>query len=809
MLSRRDTGANSHRISHMLLVWLSACAWLTCASVAQAVGLGELRVQSMLGQPLRASIPILGSQPDNVLQVCVKAKVLALDGTFLLALRVAVNTDPRGPALLLSSTQNVQEPAVTVLIEVLCDANISRNYQILLDPPETAMTLLPARTASPGVASPVPSFPAAANAGAANKADNKAGDQSGAAPSRAEAKAARKAARAAGRAAAKAAAAGTRTPSAALGAADISQASQASAGSATAHLSRRQLRRLKAAAALEAAGQGMKSETALSRPPASAKGALRNVLKISGDQGGPAQDLAGNPLPGVSAASGRAGGAASAAPLPDGPNLKLLITRRLGRDSSPISKAQEQAFSETLRQEQNNAVLMEVGKAELRTLQKQIDLLEAELKLARQQAANPPAPAALASSAAALASAAVSVAGPGADASPASAEAEAGDAGANAVQTGSASPVAQKRTQNWLIGLAALLLMCLLAIVWLLLRLLQLRARQISFTASLAPGAAAAANTAAVTEGKAVAAPSVLASMFAKTGDVVTAALKHDEAGKPAAVAIRPVSAKPASVKPVAVKAPAVSALRVAPSSVALPSLDGPPELYKAEKVAQADEPLEFTFPDELELKAIAAAKREAESVSATGAPPESEPSLQGVPRNSIDYATETEIPQVEEFTDVMYEAEFWISLNKLDNAIHVLEQYTAFENVSSPLPWLFLFDMYRKTDGHDQYTALQRQFQRMFNGKIPDWEDYDTEHQNMGLEQMAGLMARVEAFWMTDEIVPFLESLLVDDRDGTRQGFELGVYRDILFLTDIAKEVQKSSEYEKLSSVFKLAPLE
>jgi hypothetical protein len=37
---------------------------------------------------------------------------------------------------------------------------------------------------------------------------------------------------------------------------------------------------------------------------------------------------------------------------------------------------------------------------------------------------------------------------------------------------------------------------------------------------------------------------------------------------------------------------------------------------------------------------------------------------------------------------------------------------------------------------------------------------------------------------------LPFLESLLVDDRDGKRMGFELPVYRDILLLISVANEL-------------------
>lgn len=792
MLSRRDTVSEQKRPLHAVLVWLSPFVLFTCSSLAQALGLGELRVQSALGQPLRLSVPVMGHEADNVLQVCVKAKVLALDGSFLMALRVSVNPDPRAPALMLTSTQLLAEPAVSVLVEVICEANISRQYQILLDPPETALAtaakiVVPAVGANAAAAGNNLATGNTANAGntvnTGNTANNNANGADGV-TSRAEAKAARKAARAAARAAAVAAALEKKQARDNLAAAETGALPAPSTPSAPE----------KAASAKSAAKEAPASLKAASRLSTPA-GPARNVLKVTGESNA-TQDIAGNALP--------TAGAKPALPLPDGPNLKLLLTRRLASDTSPISKAQVQVFSETVRQEQNSAVLIEVGRAEVRTLQKQIEQLEAELKQARSAAAASTAASstALAANAAASGTAvAARLAAPGVAAVPAS------PAGAGVSQP---EPAPASHTRNWVIGLAALLLVCLVAIAWLLWRLIQLRSRQVSFSASLLPEPRVEPVAAVPDKAATVSAPSMLASIFAKAAQSSASAVAESRSKQEsrassgtssgAAHEAGPYGSKPASARAPLAKSPIHSPPPAKPESpprgpaptVALPSLDGPPELYKAERVAQADEPLEFTFPDELELQTDAQAE-----------------SLQGLHRNSIDYATETEIPTVEEFTDVMYEAEFWISLGKLDKAIAVLEQYTSFENVSSPLPWLFLFDMYRKTDGHDQYSALQRQFQRMFNGKIPDWDDYDAEHQNMGLECMAGLMARVEAFWMTDEIVPFLENLLVDDRDGTRQGFELGVYRDILFLTEIAREVQKSSEYEKLSSVFKLAPLE
>ncbi|MFD2272438.1 FimV family protein [Undibacterium arcticum] len=52
-----------------------------CGSAAHAVGVGTVSLQSALGQPLHASIPIIGNDND-VSTTCIKARVESSDGAF-------------------------------------------------------------------------------------------------------------------------------------------------------------------------------------------------------------------------------------------------------------------------------------------------------------------------------------------------------------------------------------------------------------------------------------------------------------------------------------------------------------------------------------------------------------------------------------------------------------------------------------------------------------------------------------------------------------------------------------------------------
>jgi pilus assembly protein FimV len=159
---------------------------------------------------------------------------------------------------------------------------------------------------------------------------------------------------------------------------------------------------------------------------------------------------------------------------------------------------------------------------------------------------------------------------------------------------------------------------------------------------------------------------------------------------------------------------------------------------------------------------------------------------------------------EAEEIVDARQQAEFWMSLQDPQRAVQALELYT-YEHVQrpdSPLPWLLLFDLYRDLGYQEKYEDLYKRYRGRFNSKVPKWDEEPAEEQFGGLEDFPRLVQKACELWNTDEIVPFLESLLLDDRDGKREGFELPVYNDILFLAELAYELHKLPNLE-------MAPLE
>lgn len=147
---------------------------------------------------------------------------------------------------------------------------------------------------------------------------------------------------------------------------------------------------------------------------------------------------------------------------------------------------------------------------------------------------------------------------------------------------------------------------------------------------------------------------------------------------------------------------------------------------------------------------------------------------------------------KVEEISDVTQEAEFWISMNDPQRAIEILAAQEKVEHPDSPVPWLFLLDLYRTVADREKYEQLRQRFVSFFNANIPEYETELAALAFRHLEDFPHILDKICDLWGGVEALTYLESLLVDDRNGSRNGFDLPVYRDILMLIGIAHELER-----------------
>lgn len=152
---------------------------------------------------------------------------------------------------------------------------------------------------------------------------------------------------------------------------------------------------------------------------------------------------------------------------------------------------------------------------------------------------------------------------------------------------------------------------------------------------------------------------------------------------------------------------------------------------------------------------------------------------------------------KAEEISDVMQQAEFWMLLQDPVRAIEILEPYRDIEHPTSPVPWLYLLDLYRMVGDQEQYEALIARIKKIFNAKIPKW-DGQFGITPRTLNDFPHIVEMICDLWDGDRIVPYLEGLLIDTREGAREGFDLPVYRDIVQLITLASDPEQSQQHDQ-----------
>lgn len=109
------------------------------ATNVQAVELGNLRVHSLLGRQLKASVPLTGDDARESEARCFKAALVSLNREPVSTLKVTLQHFSNGSILLLSGGAAIDEPAAMVVVENTCGAGGSRDYALLLDPAAPAV----------------------------------------------------------------------------------------------------------------------------------------------------------------------------------------------------------------------------------------------------------------------------------------------------------------------------------------------------------------------------------------------------------------------------------------------------------------------------------------------------------------------------------------------------------------------------------------------------------------------------------------------------------------------------------------------
>ncbi|WP_243656587.1 FimV/HubP family polar landmark protein [Paucimonas lemoignei] len=630
-------------------------AWGTAG---YAAGLGPIRVQSALGQALHASVPVFGVNSSELTASCIQVALAHPDGASMMPVRAAVAHTGDAATIQLSTRQAVNEPAVTLNLQVSCGGSIQRSYQLLLDPvlslPQLAQENQQIR-------------PSADNGKLGLKAQPMiAPAEDGTMPATSRRAGSRR----------------SRNPEPATG-----------------------------------------SGHAAVQPPATkapaqpeARKVTRSVLKLSGDD--------------VVIDTGAT----------FSPGLKLTDSLSESRDTGDAQSAVElkkayDRFAAILRDEdpaQASEKQLQDMQAKLQDLEKQTAALKEKNELQRQ-------------------------------------------ADQSAIERARREAV----PSGWIIALGVLLLAALGAIGWLY-RRIQLLGRQHS--TELWEKTMFGQHTETQAWDNTLGEDDTFAAIDASTSVLTEAKHSDWERGVPLddALAVDWASQLPTMQAPAAKPASKrASAHQVQGIEVE----EAADEKNPSEHVLAAENPAQSATQTHLRAPQPGTEQKVKAQVAANVADTGSANKPQHSPEKNQSGEWSME---VEEISDLIQEAEFWMLLNDPERAIDMLKPCLEIAHPVSPVPWIYLLDLYRVTGKKDDYRALASRIKKVFNTNAPAWGE---EAPMRCLRDYPHVVQKIEELWEGDSIISYLESLLLDEREGARAGFDLTVYREIVHLISVAQD--------------------
>lgn len=125
-------------ISHFIF----ALMLLFATSSAFAIGLGSMVLKSRLGAPFRAAIPVTLGSGETLEASCLRSRVSDSGDSLPQLAKVRLTVEKINDQLQIHIRTDgpVNDPIFILGLSIGCGHNLERDYPVLLDPPETALT---------------------------------------------------------------------------------------------------------------------------------------------------------------------------------------------------------------------------------------------------------------------------------------------------------------------------------------------------------------------------------------------------------------------------------------------------------------------------------------------------------------------------------------------------------------------------------------------------------------------------------------------------------------------------------------------
>lgn len=134
--------------------------------------------------------------------------------------------------------------------------------------------------------------------------------------------------------------------------------------------------------------------------------------------------------------------------------------------------------------------------------------------------------------------------------------------------------------------------------------------------------------------------------------------------------------------------------------------------------------------------------------------------------------------------------ADIMMSFGRLQGAADTLAEFIQGNPRQAITPWLKLLDVYRAAGLRGEFEELSRQLNKTFNVRRVNWDNYDgLRNTPLSLENMPHIAERLARSWGSHECQAYIQQLLRDNRDGSRQGLPFVVIDELLLLEGILEQ--------------------
>ena len=143
-------------------------------------------------------------------------------------------------------------------------------------------------------------------------------------------------------------------------------------------------------------------------------------------------------------------------------------------------------------------------------------------------------------------------------------------------------------------------------------------------------------------------------------------------------------------------------------------------------------------------------------------------------------------------------EAKLLMSINRTQDAIAHLKLTIQAEPKGSISHYLYLLEIFKKLNLKQEFENYAKKLHLSFNVMTPLWHEINAAIVvSQCLEEFPHIMDKLDAVWPSELAKVYLQSLIVDNRDGDRAGFSTSVLDEILMLIallDTRRALEKSN---------------